>query len=95
MNRRRFFTSLGLIAGAASVSPQIFIPKFESVRWKSFVFNQRGFQSPDSGWLTQDFLDHRITTTIQEGTWYWVQDGDEKSMILTPVNSWRNRDLVS
>lgn len=32
--RRSFFRSLGLLAGAASVSPTIFIPKFEPVRWK-------------------------------------------------------------
>jgi hypothetical protein len=34
MNRRRFFTKFGLLASAASMSPTIFIPKFEPVRWK-------------------------------------------------------------
>ena len=34
MNKRNFFRSLALIAGAASISPQIFIPIFEPVRWK-------------------------------------------------------------
>ncbi len=29
-----FFKSLALMAGAASISPQIFIPKFEPVKWK-------------------------------------------------------------
>jgi len=32
--RRNFFRSLAALAGAASISPQIFIPKFEPVRWK-------------------------------------------------------------
>lgn len=33
-NRRNFFKSLAMLTGAASLSPQIFIPKFEPVRWK-------------------------------------------------------------
>jgi hypothetical protein len=41
MNRRGFFKSLALLAGAASVSPQIFIPKFEPVRWK--VINPQSY----------------------------------------------------
>jgi len=32
--RRNFFRSLALMAGAASISPQIFIPRFEPVIWK-------------------------------------------------------------
>jgi hypothetical protein len=35
--RRNFFHSLTLMAGAASVSPQIFIPRFEPVKWKSIA----------------------------------------------------------
>lgn len=34
MNRRSFFNSLAAFAGAASLSPHIFIPKFEPVKWK-------------------------------------------------------------
>jgi len=34
MNRRSFFSSLAVLAGAASLSPNIFIPKFEPVIWK-------------------------------------------------------------
>jgi hypothetical protein len=34
MNRRSFFSKFGLLAAAASVSPTIFIPKFEPVKWK-------------------------------------------------------------
>ena len=34
MNRRSFFSSLAAFAGAASLSPNIFIPKFEPVKWK-------------------------------------------------------------
>lgn len=43
MNRRGFFRSVAALVGAASVSPTIFIPKFEPVHWK------RG--------LTQEYLD--------------------------------------
>lgn len=41
MNRRGFFKSLGFLAGAASVSPNIFIPKFEPVRWKPPIIFKR------------------------------------------------------
>lgn len=35
MNRRSFLgKSLAVLAGAVSLSPDIFIPKFEAVRWK-------------------------------------------------------------
>jgi hypothetical protein len=34
MNRRGFFSSLAAIVGGVSISPLIFIPKFEPVRWK-------------------------------------------------------------
>ena len=34
MNRRKFFNSFGVLIGAASLSPSIFIPKFEPVKWK-------------------------------------------------------------
>lgn len=34
MQRRSFFKSLAVMAGAASASPLIFIPKFEPVKWK-------------------------------------------------------------
>lgn len=34
MDRRSFFKSIAVLAGAASLSPSIFIPKFEPVRWK-------------------------------------------------------------
>jgi hypothetical protein len=34
VNRRGFFKSFGVLAAAASLSPTIFIPKFEPVRWK-------------------------------------------------------------
>jgi hypothetical protein len=37
MNRRAFFKFGSLFVGAASVAPQIFIPKFEPVRWKKSV----------------------------------------------------------
>lgn len=33
-DRRSFFKSLALLIGAASVSPMIFLPKFEPVKWK-------------------------------------------------------------
>src|SRR5678809_1004806 len=34
MNRRSFFSKAALIGAAVSLSPAIFIPKFEPVRWK-------------------------------------------------------------
>lgn len=37
MNRRSFFSSIAAFAGAASLSPNIFIPKFEPVKWKAIV----------------------------------------------------------
>lgn len=37
MNRRNFFRSIALLGSAASISPQIFIPRFEPVRWKPVV----------------------------------------------------------
>lgn len=33
-DRRSFFKSLALLATGASLSPHIFIPKFEPVKWK-------------------------------------------------------------
>jgi hypothetical protein len=37
MNRRSFFRLGSLFVGAASVAPQIFIPKFGRIRWKKSV----------------------------------------------------------
>lgn len=34
MNRRGFFSRFAVLAAAASLSPTVFIPKFEPVRWK-------------------------------------------------------------
>jgi hypothetical protein len=50
MNRRGFFKSLALLAGAASVSPQIFIPKFEPVRWKVIQ------PYDNKGWFISQFV---------------------------------------
>jgi hypothetical protein len=50
MNRRGFFKSLALVAGAASLSPQIFIPKFEPVRWKVI----RPYEN--QGWFISQFV---------------------------------------
>jgi hypothetical protein len=33
MNRRSFFRSLALLSSAAAVAPDIFLPKFQPVRW--------------------------------------------------------------
>lgn len=33
-NRRSFFKKFGVLLGAASLSPTLFIPKFEPVKWK-------------------------------------------------------------
>jgi hypothetical protein len=34
MNRRSFFRSLALLSSAAVAAPNIFLPKFEPVRWR-------------------------------------------------------------
>lgn len=34
MTRRGFFNKFGVLLGAASLSPTIFIPRFEPVKWK-------------------------------------------------------------
>lgn len=41
MNQRSFFKSLALIGAAASVSPQIFLPRFEPVRWRAPILFKR------------------------------------------------------
>lgn len=51
MNRRNFFRSLAALAGAASVSPTIFIPKFEPVRWKPIsYYGVWRFVQGENGW---------------------------------------------
>lgn len=45
-NRRNFFKSLAMLAGAASISPQIFIPKFEPVKWKVSRFTTFFYDAP-------------------------------------------------
>lgn len=37
MNRRGFFKAFSVLAGAASLSPMLFVPKFEPVHWKKIV----------------------------------------------------------
>lgn len=53
MNRRSFFSSLGALVGAASLSPTIFIPKFEPVKWKRIVV-------PNKGWFVAEFEQYFI-----------------------------------
>lgn len=45
ISKRAFFSRLGLVVGAASLSPTIFVPKFEAVHWKVSVpqWQQREF----------------------------------------------------
>jgi len=40
MNKRSFFKSLALMTAGAAVSPGIFIPKFEPVKWKPLPRSQ-------------------------------------------------------
>ena len=42
MNRRGFLNTIARVAAAASLSPTIFIPKFEPVRWKTIWQPRRG-----------------------------------------------------
>lgn len=50
MNRRSFFSSLAALAGAASLSPNIFIPKFEPVKWK---VPRKWIRNPD--WVMAEY----------------------------------------
>lgn len=67
MNRRGFFRSVAALVGAASVSPAIFIPKFESVHWK-----------PPQRALARDLRDFygvwQFVTYKQGPNGIWVQD---------------------
>jgi hypothetical protein len=45
MNRRSFFKSLALLGAGAVVAPNIFIPKIESVKWKSLPIDDSVFAS--------------------------------------------------
>lgn len=37
MNRRGFFKAFSVLGAAASLSPMVFVPKFEPVHWKKIV----------------------------------------------------------
>lgn len=64
MNRRGFFSKLAILAGAASCSPQIFLPKFEPVRWK-VIRPERYLEIVTS-------LDGRFDPREFMGQWKWV-----------------------
>lgn len=80
MNRRYFFKSLATVAGATSVAPLIFIPKFEPVRWKRSALTQQmldeataAFDAPVPG------TDKSVMSILFWGTWQWkVVGGDYK-----------------
>lgn len=65
MNRRGFFRSLVLLAGAASVSPTIFIPKFEPVKWK--------VASP-AYWLNPEWVRAPYEMRFFYGSWRWTME---------------------
>lgn len=75
-NRRGFFRSLAALVGAASVSPTIFLPKFEPVKWKRgpepFPFNPNDFYG------VWQFVNYKQTP---EGV--WVEDSDGKIPLST------------
>lgn len=59
MNRRSFFNKFGVLIGAASLSPTIFIPRFEAVRWKPIVrpyqrYCIMGVSQGQPIWITQE-----------------------------------------
>lgn len=64
MNRRDFFNTIARVAAAASVSPTIFIPKFEPVKWKverpgnwKYVINPQWLEAPyELGFFVHDRL---------------------------------------
>lgn len=87
MHRRNFFRSLALIAGASSVCPNIFIPKFEPVKWKVLprgFFYQGTLESIVREWEASKYI----------GTWQWINQiqihrypflaGETKRQIWTP-----------
>jgi hypothetical protein len=65
MNRRNFFGSLGLLVGAASLSPSIFIPKLEPVKWKQIRFH-RARQVWNTGYIYCPYIP--ITTLPPDPT---------------------------
>ena len=70
MNTRHFFKSLALLAAGAAVSPGIFIPKFEPVRWKV----TRAIPNPD--WVNAEG-EYRIIMSYEAarffGRWAFVE----------------------
>lgn len=70
MKRRNFFHSLALLAGAASISPQIFIPKFEPVIWKSTTPLDIAVE-----WNAYKFQ-------LINGTWICIEQGKHLSSIF-------------
>ena len=72
MNRRGFFRSLVLLAGAASVSPTIFIPKFEPVRWKVTPAIQRCSFEQFLIEMTPGFDQYILAEYF--GKWRWRMD---------------------
>jgi hypothetical protein len=71
MHRRNFFRSLALLAGATSVCPNIFIPKFEPVKWKVIHYTSA---SPSQGlFVINSFF----------GTWEWKIE-DQWAIVANP-----------
>lgn len=89
-SRRSFFRSLGLLAGAASVSPLVFVPKFEPVRWKrihyGFVWHSDSATPIRTDQLTQAMLDEIwVALTGNAEALHRVNAAAQRLLIPSPV----------
>jgi len=75
MNRRGFFTRLGLLAGAASVSPTIFLPRFEAVHWKVVRPVMMGILGQEVYWMP-------FSAREFYGQWRWVAEVNGELRVL-------------
>jgi hypothetical protein len=70
MKRRNFFNSLAAFAGVASLSPQVFIPKFEPVQWKVILPNTQWIVAQWVG-PTPEVFEPREYFLREEYFWAW------------------------
>ena len=73
MNRRSFFNTIARVAAAASLSPTIFIPKFEPVKWKVIR----------ASWV----VTYPFEPMLFFGEWKWIYSGEPFADNLGSVTS--------
>jgi hypothetical protein len=83
MNRRGFFTRLGVLVGAASLSPTIFVPKFEAVRWK--VVRSEVVEEIWGGHVCWTIFSARELA----GEWRWVSETESGLKVLYESDFYR------